>query len=98
MTLFCMVSTLLRADMSPEGRLVEEGETTVTEGTPREVPGVSDMARRPISKPFVQRRKEMAHPVPTKGFLKLHPYPMPTKGLLQRQPCCLHPLGVACTH
>ena len=38
MTLFCMVSTLLRADMSPESRLVGEGETTVI---PREVPGES---------------------------------------------------------
>lgn len=41
MTLFCMVSTLLRADMSPESRLVGEGETTVTESAPREVPGES---------------------------------------------------------
>ena len=41
MTLFCMVSTLLRADISPESRLVGEGETTVTESAPREVPGES---------------------------------------------------------
>ena len=39
MTLFCMVSTLLRVDMSPESRLVGEGETTVTESAPREVLG-----------------------------------------------------------
>ena len=42
MTLFCMVSTLLRADTSPENRLVGEGETTVTESASREVPGKSD--------------------------------------------------------
>ena len=46
MTLFCMVSTLLRADMSPESRLVGEGETTVSESAPREVPGESDSVEK----------------------------------------------------
>jgi len=40
-------------------------------------------------------RKEMAHPVPTKAFLKL--YPDKATLSLQTQPCCLHPLG-APTH
>ena len=41
MTLFCMVSTLFRADMSPERRLEGEGEATVTDSPPREAPGES---------------------------------------------------------
>ena len=40
-TLFCMVSTLFRADMSPERRLEGEGEATVTDSPPREAPGES---------------------------------------------------------
>jgi len=31
------------------------------------------VARRPFSKPVLHRRKEMAHPVLTKGFLQLSP-------------------------
>ena len=31
------------------------------------------MSRRPFLRPFMHRRREMAHPVLTKGFLQLSP-------------------------